>query len=162
MISIINASGNYLLETVDGILDMSKIEQGQAKLNPEPFDLDPFIKEVLTMMRDRAENSRLTLVEERSTLLPTRVFTDQVKLLQILINFIGNSVKFTESGGITLRLKSLGQVNKSETLGQEQPVRLQFEIIDTGCGIDEDEIPFLFEKFSQTASGRQSGQGTSY
>lgn len=159
-ISIINSSGNHLLETVNGILDMSKIEQGQTEIHSEPFDLEPFIKEVLIMMRSRAESSGLTLIEERSTSLPTRIVTDKVKLRQILINFIGNSIKFTESGGITLRLKSLGHVKEDNALGYDHPLRLQFEVIDTGCGINEDEIPLLFESFAQTASGRQSGQGT--
>ena len=159
-ISIINSSGNHLLETVNGILDMSKIEQGQSELNPAPFDLEPFIKEVLIMMRGRAESSGLTLIEERSTSLPTRISTDKVKLRQVLINFIGNSIKFTETGGITLRLKSLGPVSGSDAPAYDHPLRLQFEIIDSGCGIDDHEISGLFESFSQTASGRQSGQGT--
>ncbi len=159
-IGIIHASGNHLLETVNGILDMSKIEQGQIELNTEAFSLEKMLEEVVIMMKARSDAAGLTLTAERNRDLPIRIETDKVKLRQVLINFIGNAIKFTETGGIKLRVKALGHAAGVLNSPYTNPVRLRFEIEDTGCGIDEAEIGQLFEKFAQTASGRQSGQGT--
>ncbi len=102
-LNIINASGMHLLETVNGVLDMEKIEQGQIELNPEAFVLPRFVEDVAGMMAMRAQSAGLTVDVEPLSPLPDRVWTDKVKLRQVIINFMGNAIKFTESGGkITL------------------------------------------------------------
>ena len=158
-IGIIHASGNHLLETVNGILDMSKIEQGQIELNTEAFSLDKMLEEVVIMMKARSDAAGLTLTAERSLDLPARVETDKVKLRQVLINFIGNAIKFTESGGIKVRVKALGAAAEVPNASYTNPVRIRFEIEDSGCGIDETEIGQLFEKFAQNGIGPPIGSG---
>lgn len=160
-LNIINSSGLHLLETVNGILDMEKIEQGQVELNEKTFALEPFVDGVASMMRMRAEGAGLLVVVEKTTDLPAEVETDEVKLRQVLINFIGNAIKFTPEGGrITLRVGVADSKPTPNDSGYENPTKLVFEVADTGCGIAEVEVPKLFEKFAQTASGRRSGQGT--
>jgi PAS domain S-box-containing protein len=151
-LSTINRCGEHLLSLLNDILEMSKIEAGRAVLNPSAFDLYGLIDDVETMFRMRADVKKLHFIVERLGSVPQHVTGDESKLRQVFINLIGNALKFTEKGGVVLRVR----VHTQESSG----LRLEAEIEDTGIGIAEDEVGRMFQYFEQTQSGRQSGTGT--
>lgn len=140
-------SGEHLLDLINDILSLSKIEAGKITLVDEIFDLLLFFKGIEEMFRLRAESRHLNLIFELDQGLPRYVRGDQGKLRQIIINLIGNAVKFTAQGGIAVRV-------------EHHRDSLQVEVEDTGSGISQTEISHLFEPFVQTESGRNSQEGT--
>jgi two-component system sensor histidine kinase/response regulator len=151
-LEIVNRSGEHLLELINDILEMSKIEAGRTVFNPSNFDLYALLDNIAEMLRPQAQAKALGLIFDRSSELPQYICTDQSKLRQVFINLLSNGLKFTESGGVTLR----GKVG--EKRGDYQ--RLLWEIEDTGAGIAPEEIYKLFQPFNQTETGRKSQQGT--
>ncbi len=151
-LDIICRSGDHLLNLINDILDMSKIEAGRIQLDESNFDLHRVIQDMEDMFRMRVQERSLTLLVERTNDLPQYIRSDEKKLRQIIVNLLGNAVKFTSEGGISLRA---GYENKTESQGL-----LIIEVEDTGVGIAEDEIGKLFSAFSQTSSGIKSQQGT--
>lgn len=152
-IAIINRSGNHLLNLINDILEISKIEAGKATVNLSKVDLYNLLQTWQEMFQLRATSKGLQLICELDIDLPRYVETDERKLSQILINLIGNAVKFTEKGSITLRAKI---VNRQENTNY----KLLFEVADTGPGIAPEEIEKLFATFVQTEAGIKSQQGT--
>jgi len=144
-------SGEHLLALINDVLQMSKIEAGQTRLYLENFDLIRLLEATEEMFRLRASKKDLQLILERSDDVPRYVRADESKLRQVLLNLISNAVKFTDEGGVTMR------VGYRER-GDEK--RLLFEVEDTGIGIPESEIGDIFDPFVQTASGHQSEEGT--
>ncbi|MBE9225491.1 PAS domain S-box protein [Phormidium sp. LEGE 05292] len=151
-LKIINRSGEHLLNLIDDILSMSKIEAGQITLNENRFDLYQLLNDIEQMLRFKAAGKGLQLIFERSANLPQYIESDESKLRQILINLLGNAVKFTNEGTIYLRAK-LGNSQQAQSL-------INFEVEDTGAGIAPEEIPTMFDPFVQTETGRKSMQGT--
>ncbi len=147
-LDIICRSGEHLLALINDVLEMSKIEAGRTTLNEIGFDLYDMLKSVGDMILVRAEAKNLQFITECHSDLTQYVRTDEGKLRQILLNLLGNAVKFTKEGGVTLRAKA----------GSEG--RTDFEIEDSGVGITEDEMETLFDPFVQSASGRDSQEGT--
>lgn len=156
---IISASGEHLLSVINDVLEAAKIEEGKAELVEEEFELENLFQSVRGMLSVRAEEKGLALEAQAMGDLPDRVRADKGKLRQILINLIGNAIKFTERGSITLR-SSADWADSSDSDPSNRPVTLIVEVIDTGAGIAEAEIGKLFEKFAQTETGRRSHQGT--
>ncbi len=152
-VGIIYRSGDYLLTLINNVLDLSKIEAGKTTLNPKDFDLYRLLDDLEDMLHLRASNQGLTLIFQRSENVPRYICTDEVKLRQVLINLISNSIKFTQSGGIILTVN-----NSSEEI--TDIVTLDFQVRDTGMGIAAAELPKLFEAFLQTQSGKDSQEGT--
>lgn len=152
-INIINRSGEYLLALINDVLDMAKIESGQIYLYETNFDLYQTLYLISEMFQMKAESKNLALKLEKSPNLPQFVKTDEKKLRQVLINLIGNALKFTQKGEITIRVSA----NYLEIKDQ---VNLLFLIEDTGVGISSEEIDNIFDPFVQTESGRKSEQGT--
>jgi len=150
-LEIIQRSGDHLLALINDVLEMSKLEAGYTSFQPEPFDLPGLLADVQTMFRIRAETKRLQLVFASDPSLPQFVKTDAGKLRQILINLIGNAVKFTERGGVAVRATT------ERTLTDWM---LVVEIEDTGPGIYEEEQARLFQQFEQTSTGRRTQGGT--
>lgn len=148
-IEIINRSGEHLLGLINNVLDMAKIESGHILLQERQFDLHELLESIAAMFRLRANSKGLSLAVEYAPDVPDYIQMDDGKLRQVLINLLGNAVKFTNTGGIVLR------VSRTEVMGQ-----LHFEVEDTGPGIAQEELATLFEPFSQTTSGRQTGEGT--
>jgi two-component system sensor histidine kinase/response regulator len=142
---------------------MSKIEAGRSSLNESSFNLIRFLDALEDMLRLKAESKGLLLRFERDPYLPEFVTTDQGKLRQVLINILGNAIKFTEKGSVTLRVRSVGSqdgITDRERTKVLTANRLLFEIEDTGPGIAPEEMDKLFEAFGQTETGRKSLQGT--
>lgn len=163
-LSIINRSGEHLLALINDILDMSKIEAGQTTVDITPFDLYLLLDTLEAMFRLRASAKGLLLTFARSPATPQYVYGDEKKLRQVLINLVGNAIKFTQAGSVTLRVTPLDSA-EPQNLPQDAPLRsdvahVEFSVLDTGPGIAEDELDRLFEPFVQTAAGRLSKQGT--
>lgn len=158
-LEIINRSGEHLLALINDILDMSKIEAGRTKLNESSFNLGRLINNLENMLRLKAECKGLQLICELANDLPEFVTTDEGKLRQVLINLLGNAIKFTEKGSVILRvIIKDGKLFDSRL--SEQKISLLFEIEDTGPGISFQEMDTLFEAFGQTAIGLKSAQST--
>lgn len=160
-ITTINRSGEHLLNLINDVLEMSKIEAGRITLNPEPFDLRHLLDTLQEMFRIRAEAKRLAITFYLPPALPSTVIADEGKLRQVLINLLSNAVKFTERGSISLSvsLEDDEDTDFQATLSAEQ-LLLHFTVTDTGIGIAPNEIDQLFQPFVQTASGLQVKEGT--
>ncbi|MFP4009471.1 MAG: ammonium transporter [Spirulinaceae cyanobacterium] len=150
-LSIINRSGEHLLSLINQVLDLSKIEAGRIQIHLSNFDLYRLLDDLEDMFAFKAEEKELQLLFERHVSVPRYVRTDAIKLRQVLINLLNNAIKFTEDGGVSLRVASQGRT--------ENPV-LTFEVEDTGAGIAETELNSLFEAFVQTETGKASQEGT--
>jgi PAS domain S-box-containing protein len=148
-LGIINRSGEHLLALINDVLEMSKIEAGRVTLQEKSFDLYRLLDTLEEMFRLRAEDKGLALSFERMGDVPQYVRADEGKLRQVLMNLLGNAVKFTEEGGVALRIARAME---------EQ--RLILEVEDTGPGIAPEELQAVFEPFVQTASGQRSLEGT--
>ncbi|MEG4802135.1 PAS domain S-box protein [Microcoleus sp. ARI1-B5] len=155
-IEIINRSGEHLLELINDVLSMSKIEAGQITINESRFNLHNILNSLKEMLQLKANSKGLHLVFENIGDLPQYIQTDEAKLRQVLINLLGNAIKFTQQGTVTLRVSSQAETNATE----EKKAQLLFEIADTGPGISPSEISTLFQPFVQTETGRKSMQGT--
>jgi signal transduction histidine kinase/DNA-binding response OmpR family regulator len=166
-LEIINRSGEHLLTLINDVLEMSKIEAGRIALNENNFDLYRLLDSLEEMLTLKARSKGLWLTFDRHPDLPQYIRADEGKLRQILINLIGNAIKFTVKGGVTLHVKPGAgewQVASLALTVPDQlitaPYPLDFEVEDTGNGIAPHEMPSLFEPFVQTETGRKSKQGT--
>lgn len=152
-LEIINSSGEHLLTLINDVLDLSKIEAGQITLNETHFDLFSLLDGLEEMLQLKACSKGLKLRFRLAADLPQYIFADASKLRQVLINLLGNAIKFTSMGSVTLRAGCSGSA-------QANSQRLRFTVEDTGSGIAESELEQLFEAFVQAESGRQSSEGT--
>ncbi len=151
-LNIISRSGEHLLTLINQVLDLSKIESEQMTLDPISTDLCSLLVEVIDMFAQTAGQKQLELHLELDEAVPRFVYVDAVKLRQVLINLVGNAVKFTERGGIMLKVEARAR--------NQHRIPLTFQVIDTGVGIAPNERGQLFEVFSQTHSGRRANTGT--
>ncbi|ERT06779.1 sensory box protein [Lyngbya aestuarii BL J] len=162
-LEIISRSGEHLLNLINDILEMSKIEAGRVTLSENDFDLHHLLENLEKMLSLKAQSKGLLLTFELDEALPQWVRGDEKKLRQVLINLLGNATKFTESGCVTLRSFRVNQAKVQETensLIKNNDLRIRFEVADTGLGIAENELKRLFQAFSQTTTGLKSGEGT--
>ncbi|MEI6577747.1 MAG: PAS domain S-box protein [Bacteroidota bacterium] len=149
--SILRAA-DHLLRLINDILELSKIEAGRVELKSTNFDLHALLHEIHMLFKEQVQSKQIQIIVETSHDLPRNVVTDEQKLRQILINLIGNAVKFTNEGGITVR----SHVDKRN----EHKLILVVEIQDSGVGIAENELEKLFKQFEQTSSGIKNSMGT--
>jgi PAS domain S-box-containing protein len=141
-IQTIRRNGQYLLELINDILDLSKIEAG--KLDVERIECSPveMLTEIVSLMRIRADAKNLPLELVFATAMPETFQSDPVRLRQILINLVGNAIKFTETGCVKLVARLIHAVDK--------PAVFQVDVVDTGIGLTSEQIPRLFKPFSQS------------
>jgi signal transduction histidine kinase/CheY-like chemotaxis protein len=159
-LKILSRSGAYLLELINDVLEMSKIEAGKMVPVMASFDLHSFLGDLEEMIRLRAEPKGLTLIFERRSDLPQYIETDVRKLRQILVNLLGNAIKYTEKGRITLRIAFREGMDTPPEAKLASPARLEFEVEDTGIGIPPEERQRIFEPFVQLEPGRTTRDGT--
>ena len=188
-VGIISRSGEHLLTLINNVLDLSKIEAGKTTLNLKNFDLYRLLDDIHDMFQLKATEQSIQLVLEYTPEVPRYVRTDEVKLRQVLINLINNSLKFTQEGGVSVRV-AVGEIRKQEIKTQENCIHVSafgrskvnirqdtsntenlldfdrknqtiiFEVEDTGAGIAAEELDTLFEAFTQTETGKQAQEGT--
>ena len=149
-LDIINRSGEHLLKLINDVLEIARIESGRLEIKNAPLDLGALIRDVIVLMRLRAEEKGLRLQVDQSSDFPRFILGDEVRLSQILVNLIGNAVKFTEQGIITLRFM----------LKQNRREHLLIEVEDTGAGISPEDQKQIFKPFVQVGEqGKQMGTG---
>ena len=148
----ITSSGEHLLALINDILEISKIEAGRATLNTVAFDMNGMLDEVEMMFRIRTDEKKLCLRVERVGELHGCVVGDENKLRQVFVNLIGNAVKFTEKGCVSVRVGIKAKTGSA--------LRLMAEVEDTGVGISKEEIMKLFRPFEQAESGKKIQTGT--
>ncbi|WP_051241967.1 CHASE domain-containing hybrid sensor histidine kinase/response regulator [Azohydromonas australica] len=144
----INTAGEQLLCLVNDVLDLSKIEAGEMRLEAVPFGLPDLLEQSRSMVEVAAAQKNLPLLVESAPGMPRRLVGDPTRLKQILVNLLGNAVKFTEAGRVTLRVAQLARLEGAA----EQPwplVTVRFEVIDTGIGIPLEKQAAIFEPFTQ-------------
>ena len=151
-LNTINRSGEHLMALINDVLEISKIEARRMTLEPVAFDIHGLFRDVETLFRVKTNAKGLRFELAGISELPRYVVTDENKLRQVLINLLGNAVKFTKEGGIAVRI--------AVKEGAMDDMRLVVEIEDTGPGIAVEELDKAFQYFEQTLSGRQSQSGS--
>jgi two-component system, sensor histidine kinase ChiS len=159
-LGIISRSGEHLLTLINQVLDLSKIEAGRITLNETHFDLYRLLDDLEDMFRLKAEDKKLQVIFERDIAVPHYLYTDEVKLRQVLINLLNNALKFTIKGGVNVRVGVRHPDPTPPISATQSPVTIAFEVEDTGPGIAPDELEGLFEAFVQTSTGKQASEGT--
>jgi signal transduction histidine kinase len=158
----IHICGDNLLSVINEILDFSKFEAGQYKLEAEPFELHECIEDAIAIVATAALEKGLEIGYSLAPTVPATVVGDQARLRQVLVNLLGNAVKFTEQGEVTVMVDAppaMGDARRanetfSETahgvpVQRTTPCRLHFAVQDSGIGIGRDQTAALFEPFSQ-------------
>ena len=135
-LDIIKRSGSHLVSLIDGLLDLASIESGKLKLEFVEINLPAFLHQIISMFQPQAANKNIRFVYHLSEQLPIFVRVDQKRLEQILINILGNALKFTHKGEVVLRV-------------YYRSVTAVFEIEDSGCGISEQDLPHIFNPFER-------------
>ena len=153
-VSIINRSGEHLLTLINDVLELSKIEAGRTIVHKSTLDLPALLETLASMMKLKADAKGIRLSVTYGPTIPHFIETDTIKLRQILINLLGNAIKFTQKGVVTLNVCQLEDKKTDNTLF------LQFAISDTGAGIDGLDLDDIFTPFVQTRAGQQSQEGT--
>ena len=131
-----HSSANALLHIINDILDFSKIEAGRLDVNPEPVDIRVMAEELTRLHKHRCEEKGLAFMQQVDVALPAMLLLDPVRVRQVLINLLGNAIKFTHTGGVTLEIKRVGQ-------------GVRFSVRDTGIGIAKDNQATVFQAFTQ-------------
>ncbi|WP_336515478.1 response regulator [Pollutibacter soli] len=153
-VQTIQKSGENLLTIVNDVLDLSKIEAGMMRIESAPFSLRGLVHSVETMFRQKAQEKNLKISSAVADEIPDALEGDATRLTQILVNIIGNAIKFTSSGSISMHFTSKGKTGPAILLG--------IEIRDTGIGIAKDQLPHVFERFQQaenTPARKYGGTG---
>ncbi|HAG82871.1 MAG TPA: hypothetical protein DCL61_17345 [Cyanobacteria bacterium UBA12227] len=157
-LGIITSSGEYLLDLINHILEMSRIETARVTLNKNRFDLYRLLNNLKQILQLKALSKGLKLIVDYTPDLPQYVETDKGKLEQVLINLLNNAINFTQQGSVSLKVSVVRDELSVENENKQQTIR--FEVKDTGFGIAPEEINALFSAFEQTKIGRESKQGT--
>lgn len=138
----INQSANLLLDIITDILDFSKIESGKFELFLEPVDIRILANQVIELFKPYSINKKIDIHVIIDSQLPTYIFADIVRLKQVLVNLIGNAVKFTNFGEVVLQIKEIKKI-------KNQFSTIQFSVIDTGIGIKKENLNKIFQSFVQ-------------
>jgi signal transduction histidine kinase/DNA-binding NarL/FixJ family response regulator len=152
-LEIIHQSGHHLLTLINDILDLSKIEARQMELNPQELHLRSFLHGIAELIRMRAEEKELLFRFEAEEDLPIGVLADEKRLRQILLNLLGNAVKFTHQGQVALNVS-----RRDNRSGGD--VTLRFEVADTGVGMTAEQLEKIFLPFEQVGDAEQRAKGT--
>jgi PAS domain S-box-containing protein len=141
----ITQSSELLLNIVNDILDFSKLQAGKVELDEQAFDLPRLLDDTAELFSSSAAQKGLSLHNLQSPELPQRVIGDNLKVRQTLVNLLGNAIKFTRHGSVTFSSELLSQTADA--------VRVRFSVMDTGIGISDEQLPSIFESFSQATRG---------
>ncbi|WP_437758865.1 AAA family ATPase [Sorangium sp. So ce1389] len=151
-LNTIQQSGQHLLTLINDLLDLAKIEAGKIELYPEPIPLSTFLTGVVDIIRVRAEQNGLHFTYEAAPQLPQAVLADEKRLRQVLLNLLGNAVKFTDRGRVRFGVQAISQDGAT--------ARLRFEVEDTGVGMAPEQLAKLFQPFGRVGDvRRRAGTG---
>lgn len=151
-VQTINQSGEHLLAMITDLLDLSKVEAGRLELLAAPFDVRACVEHVAQMIRLRAEEKDLRFIVEVSDDVPHHLVGDHKRIRQVLINLLGNAIKFTTVGEVRLEVSTVSRDGGD--------VRLRFDVLDTGGGIRSDQLDLIFRPFEQVGSATERSGGT--
>ncbi|MGF1686164.1 TMAO reductase system sensor histidine kinase/response regulator TorS [Photobacterium japonica] len=149
-LDVINRSGESLLDILNDVLDYSKIEAGHLDVRPSHFSLPTLVQDVTSMLASRAQAKHLALVTDIDENVAEYWYGDATRIRQVLVNLVGNAIKFTEEGQVSVYIGT----------SAHSPGKLLFEVEDTGIGIPADEQQSMFDAFQQSQEGRQTAGGT--
>jgi signal transduction histidine kinase/ActR/RegA family two-component response regulator len=152
-LSTVMEAGEFLLAVIDDILDFSKIESGKMELSPHVFDCRTLVRSVVSLFSARAEKLGIDLVLDMHEDTPAFIETDANRLRQVLVNLVGNAIKFTKNGSIRIAVRPEGPLQTKDI------ARLQFEIRDTGIGIPEGKQASIFNAFEQADNSHTRDYG---
>ncbi len=156
-LEVIAHSGQHLLTLINDVLDLSKIEAGRLELNPAEVHLPGFLHVISDIIRMRAEQKGILFTYEAQSPLPTGIRVDEKRLRQVLLNVLGNAVKFTEHGSVSLHISMRQQFS---TMSPESQAILRFEVTDTGIGIAPEQQEKIFSPFEQAGEIHHRMAGT--
>ena len=160
-VKIIYQCGSHLLTLINDVLDLSKIEARKLELHPHDLHFPSFLMGVVEICRIRAEQKQISFIYQPDLQLPLGIRADEKRLRQVLINLLGNAIKFTEKGGVTFKVKLLGssgEVNNSNFHTNKYQIR--FNIEDTGVGMTTEQIEKIFLPFEQVGENKKRSEGT--
>ncbi len=146
-VNVIQQCGSHLLTLINDVLDLSKIEARKLALQPSAFHLPAFLQGVVEINRIRAEEKEIGFDFQLDSRLPEGVYADEKRLRQVLINLLGNAIKFTERGEVTFKVEPVGE-------------KVRFEIADTGRGMTVDQVEKIFLPFEQVGETKKQVEGT--
>ncbi|WP_438024152.1 AAA family ATPase [Sorangium sp. So ce233] len=158
-VRVIKKSGEHLLTLINDVLDLAKIEAGRIELAPRSIHFPSFVQTVVDLSRVRAEQKGVRFQYEMAGPALTGVHADEKRLMQVLLNLLGNAIKFTQQGTVSLRVEVLSsEAAGRPARGAERPVR--FRVEDTGPGIAKEHLARIFQPFEQVGDDRARAQGT--
>nr|WP_176936407.1 ATP-binding protein [Massilia sp. PDC64] len=152
-LATIHESGQHLLTLINDILDLARVEAGKMVLHPAAVHLDTFVQVLANIMRVKAEEKGLAFGCELAPGLPSAVTVDETRLRQVLLNLLGNAVKFTDSGKVSLRVLPA-------PCDAQDMARLRFEVADSGIGMSAHQLARIFQPFEQVATAQRREGGT--
>ncbi|MCQ3974476.1 MAG: histidine kinase [Anaerolineae bacterium] len=158
-LNVIQQSGEHLLGLINDVLDIAKVEAGKIELHPTDFHLPSFVQTVSEIIRVRAENKSLYFKVETDPALPQAIYADEQRLRQVLINLLGNAIRYTDKGEVTFRVSVVGQDNVKRSNVERSDITLRFTVIDTGIGIAPEHLEMIFEPFKQVSEIGHKGEG---
>ncbi|NEN89371.1 MAG: response regulator [Okeania sp. SIO3H1] len=156
-VQIIHQCGSHLLTLINDILDLSKIEAGKLELHLKEIHFPSFLQGIVEICRVQSDKKGLNLIYQPDANLPTGAIADEKRLLQVLINLLGNAIKFTEKGSITFKVKT---VKLSDQTIENGIVRIGFQVEDTGVGIATSNLENIFQSFEQVGDKKRQSEGT--
>jgi signal transduction histidine kinase/CheY-like chemotaxis protein len=159
-LATINESGQHLLTLINDILDLAKVEAGKMALHPAAVNLGIFLHILANIMRVKAEEKGLAFSYELAPGLPSAVTVDETRLRQVLLNLLGNAVKFTDSGKVSLRVLPAPPAEQPDSQDGEATARLRFEVADSGIGMSAQQLGRIFQPFEQVATAQRREGGT--
>ncbi|HEY9687562.1 MAG TPA: PAS domain S-box protein [Coleofasciculaceae cyanobacterium] len=145
LVATIRSGSSTLLGIINDILDFSKVESGRMELDNQPIELKSCIEESFALFTQKAGEKGVRLSLRIEPEVPMMIMSDSTRLRQILVNLVGNAMKFTEQGEISVSVKKIIEAE------QDNEIELQFSVCDTGCGIPEDKLQLIFDSFTQVA-----------
>lgn len=159
-VDTIDKSGEHLLAMITDILDIAKIEAGKVQLHPEDFTLDVSLRAIVEMMRIKAEQKQIHIIYEPPDDLRCVVHADEKRLRQVLINLLGNAIKFTLAGHVSFTVEKHDAPSQESAAASPSLATLSFSITDTGIGIPVEKQAAIFHSFEQVGDTRIHEEGT--
>jgi signal transduction histidine kinase/CheY-like chemotaxis protein len=159
-LATIHESGQHLLTLINDILDLARVEAGKMSLHPAAVNLVTFLQVLADIMRVKAEDKGLAFSCELAPGLPAAVTVDETRLRQVLLNLLGNAVKFTDSGSVSLRVLPIPPTAVPERQDWQASARLRFEVADSGIGMSAQQLGRIFQPFEQVATTQRREGGT--